>query len=187
MLIAVAAAPGVSAGSPADAEVAHQAQVGAGPLLQLYVLGPERERSSTTGWAIEASYGLRHLRTGIEAGGGARAVFGPNVASAAAFEGFVFGALGPEFGAWRPRVGIELGWSGAADPAVDEDSTAPGSVLREFAGASPIYVGTALVPARFAIRGWLIESAAVAIGTPLSGWGRSARVQITFVRVGVSL
>jgi hypothetical protein len=187
ILFAVAAAPGVAAASPADAELAHQAQVGAGPLVQLYVLGPDRERSSTTGWTIEATYGLRFLHTGIEAGGGARAVFGPNVASSAAFEGFAFGALGPELGAWRPRVGVELGWSGAADPAVDEDDTAPGSVLREFAGASPFYVGTALVPARFAVRGWLVETAAITIGTPVSGWGRSARLQVTFVRVGVSL
>lgn len=156
----------------------HRVNVGIGPLLYLSALGP-----SIFGWALEASYGARHPGYGVEADVGLRAILGDSVA--VDFYGAI--AFAPEISRfWEPRIGLELGISTAPRASIDENSSAPGSFDRAFSSSSPGYVGTGLSPARFRWRQWHIDAMAMFIGSSLPGLGRTARIQVSFLRLGAS-
>jgi hypothetical protein len=156
----------------------HRVNVGIGPLLYVAPLGP-----SIFGWALEASYGARHTGYGVEADVGLRGILGDSVAMD--FYGVI--AFAPEISrVWEPRIGLELGISTAVRASRDRESPAPGSFGRAFLDSTPVYVGTALSPARFRWRQWHIDAMAMFIGSSLPGLGRTARIQVSFLRLGAS-
>ncbi len=160
----------------------HRVNAGIGPLLYLPPLGP-----IIFGWALEASYGARHNGYGVEADVGARGIFGENVAGTVAFDVYGAIALAPALSSfWEPRIGLELGISTAARSILDEDSAAPGSYIRAFSATAPGYFGTGLSPAHFRWRQWHLDAMAIFIGSSLPGIGRTARLQVNFLRLGAS-
>jgi hypothetical protein len=160
----------------------HRVNAGIGPLLYLPTFGP-----ALFGWALEASYGARHDGYAVEADVGARGIFGEEVAGTVAFDLYGAIAFAPELGSvWEPRIGLELGISTAARSILDEDRAAPGSFARAFLATAPGYVGTSLSPARVRWRQWHLDAMAIFIGSSLPGIGRTARLQVSFVRLGAS-
>jgi hypothetical protein len=160
----------------------HRVNVGIGPLLYLPPIGP-----TIFGWALEASYGVRHSGYSIEADVGLRGIAGESVAGAVALDFYGAIALAPELGrVWAPRIGLELGISTAARSILDREWAAPGSFVRAFSATPPGYLGTALSPARFRWRQWHIDAMALFIGSSVPGLGRTARVQVSFLRLGAS-
>jgi hypothetical protein len=160
----------------------HRVNVGIGPLLYIPPTGPVE-----LGWAVEASYGVRHGRHDIEAEVGVRGIAGDRVSGAVAFDVFASIALAPTLGSlWEPRIGLELGISSAANAPIDRDRAAPESFYRAFSDASPGYVGTAFAPARFRWQRWRLEAMEIFMGSSIPGIGRTARLQVNFFRLGVS-
>jgi hypothetical protein len=158
----------------------HRVNAGVGPLLYLPPLGP-----TISGWALEASYGVRRSDLAVEAEAGIRGIFGESVAGTIALDFFAGIALAPEMGStWAPRIGVEIGASTAARSILDE--VPPESYARTLAAASPGYVGTALSPARFRWRQWHVDAMAIFMGTSLPELGRAARLQVNFLRLGAS-
>lgn len=160
----------------------HRVNAGVGPLLYLPPLGP-----TIIGWALEASYGVRHAGHAVEADAGVRGVFGEDVAGAVALDFFAAIALAPEIGsAWAPRIGLELGISTAGRTLLGEDDAPPDSFIRALSDASPAYVGTALSPARFHWRQWHVDAMAIFMGSSIPDLGRSVRLHVSFLRLGAS-
>lgn len=160
----------------------HRVNAGVGPLLYLPPLGP-----TIIGWAVEASYGVRHAGHAVEADAGIRAILGEDVAGAVALDFFAAIALAPEIGsAWEPRIGVELGISTAGRSLLGEDDAPPDSFVRALSDASPAYVGTALSPARFHWRQWHVDAMAIFMGSPIPDLGRTVRLQVSFLRLGAS-
>jgi hypothetical protein len=172
-----------SAGRDRDvATIHHRVNVGIGPLLYIPPTGPVE-----LGWAVEASYGARHGGHGMEAEVGFRSIAGDRVSGAVAFDVFVGIALAPTIGSvWEPRIGLEFGLSSAANAPIDRDRAAPESFYRAFSDSSPGYVGTAFAPARLRWGRWRLEAMEIFMGSTIPGIGRTARLQLNFLRLGAS-
>jgi hypothetical protein len=171
-----------SSGHEADAPIRHRVNVGIGPLLYIPPTGPVE-----LGWAVEASYGVRHRRHDVEADVGFRSIVGDRVSGTVAFDAFAGIALAPTLGRiWEPRIGLELGISSAANAPIDRDRAAPESFYRAFSDASSGYVGTVLAPARFRWQRWRLEALGIFMGSAIPGFGRTARLQVNFLRLGAA-
>lgn len=161
----------------------HRVNVGLGPLLYIAPTGPVE-----LGWAVEASYGARYGDHGMEAEVGFRSIIGDRVSGAVDFDIFTGIALAPTIGRlWEPRIGLELGFSSAANAPIDPDRAAPESFYRQFSDTSSGYIGTVFAPARFRWQRWRLEAMEIFMGSALPEIGRTARLQVNFVRLGVSL
>lgn len=102
-------------------------------------------------------------------------------------EGFVRLLAAPEIGAWRPSVGFELGFTNRARFEEGE------KLLRETRAAterdiSLFYIAGHATPLSFKIwNRWRVSVLELHIGTHIGHTGRTARVQIGIVSVGVTI
>jgi hypothetical protein len=171
-----------SNGHDPDAPILHRVNVAVGPLVYIPPTGPVE-----LGWAVEASYGARHRNREVEAEVGFRSIAGERVSGTVAFDVFAGIALAPTLGrVWEPRIGLELGISSAANAPIDRERAAPESFYRAFSDASAGYVGTVLAPARFRWQRWRLEALGIFMGSAIPGFGRTARLQVNFLRLGAA-
>lgn len=102
----------------------------------------------------------------------------------------VFGAaaLAPAYGAWRPTLGLEVGWTSIT--SLDRSDVTksgliePGSYFLDAGAFSPFYVSVAGKPLRFQLGPTILTTMAFSLGTHWPDPGRVLRLQIIPVQLG---
>jgi hypothetical protein len=135
-------------------------------------------RYQHSGQGIGISYEVS-LPQGLGLAAGARGLWGPRVAADVAFEAFVGASLVPEFGVWRPRIGLELGYSGLVMDERPPDVIEPPGIDQDYRSAtSPIYSSIVAAPLRVRVWGLDIATLELAAGTTIADFGRAMRLTI---------
>jgi hypothetical protein len=144
------------------------------------VVGYQTVYSATAGSVLEVAVEGR-VRRAFTLGAGTRLWL-----AAGQPEAFLRAAAAPTFGDWRPALGLELGLTAA--PTFGEGDL----MLRETRaameeGIGPWYVAFHATPLRWRLgRRWLVSVLELTLGTHLAHLGRTSRIQLGLLSVGVS-
>jgi hypothetical protein len=133
--------------------------------------------------AAGLSYRLLLSRS-FELAAGFRGLWGPRVIASSAFEGFGSASLVPDFGRWRPRIGLELGYSRLVTDKRPPDVSEPRGIDQDYrAAVSPVYAAIAAAPLRMRI--WQLDIAVLELdaGTTIPDFGRALRLTVMFGQV----
>ncbi len=170
MLPALAAALALStAGLPHGLEVSAGVSTLATQHVFSYALEP----------ALEVGAGWR-VREGWVLGLGARLGLGPVLP-----EGYVRLSAAPDLGRWAPSLGLELGLSARTEfPEGDALLRETREAAEEGVGAG--YVAVRAEPLSFRWARWRVSVLEVHVGTHLQDPGRTLRVQLGLLTVGVT-
>lgn len=162
------------------------------PLPASYVLAEAGALSLLTSSASPSLWALVLAErvgwpAGVEVTLGARVLSGAALPAGVAVEGFAAAALAPEFGPWRPALGLELGVSGATRFVLPQAFVAPGSDAHRRGHPSPLYVTMVSTPLRFRFGRVGVSVLGLGFGTDALRPGRLLRVQVTYLQLEVRL
>lgn len=151
-------------------------------LSSVFFLSPGLQPSALSAGLVERT----RSRRGLEASLGLRVLMAREFAGGAAAELWTGVGLAPRFGAWRPRVGVQLGLTGAQRFAADSTRVAPGNDLTLRLVEGPVYLAFEAAPARFQFGSVQLSLVQFAVGTDVWNAGRVVRVQFTALELGWS-
>jgi hypothetical protein len=133
--------------------------------------------------AVGASYRFSPV-AGLELAAGLRGLWGPGVAGGSTAEGFLSGALAPELGLWRPRAGLEIGYSGLVSSNRPPTVTLPPGVDEDYeARLSPLYASVIAAPLRMRVWHFDVTAFEFDVGSTLPDLGRGLRTALFFSRI----
>lgn len=113
---------------------------------------------------------------------------GPAPAITVPIELGVLAELSAPLGTWQPAVAIEVGWSGLAQVDLSwRGGLPPGAHDREEDRIGPWYAGITMAPLRFGWGRWSVSALELQLGATGFPLGAGARVQLSPLRLGVSL